>query len=681
LKSRTSVFAWSLVFAAATLIILAHALEALNGRLTASEWLSEAFLAIFALTCTTLGALIAAREPENAIGWIFCAVGLLQAMNFVGDAYSHYAVVARTGTLPGGALAAWFTEWNWIPSVALLATFLPLLFPNGKLPSARWRWVARVTAGAIVVVVGASAVGLWPERYDLAQGRAVSEEASGPLGLLFLVSFPLLFLGMLASVAAVVLRFRRSKGEERQQLRWFAFAAALLAVGLMITFSPLSSFVPEFVVFPSLLTLPIAAGIAILKYRLYEIDVVIRKTIVFAILAVLIMVVSLGTLLALSTPLTGTAADETRVVGIAGVVVGVLVWPLWKLSRRIADRLVFGGRASPYEVLTEFADRVGDSYSAEDVLPRMAQVLSQATGAEIARVWLQVGGKLRPEAAWPADAPPAAAVGITRGALSGLDPEHATEVRHQGEVLGALSVMMPASDPMNPSKGKLVRDLAAQAGPVLRNVRLLEDLRESRRRIVATQDARAKQLERNIHDGAQQQLVALAVKLRLAEGLAERDPAKTRAMLNELQSEATSALEDLRDLAHGIYPPLLADKGLTSALVSQIRKAAIPVELEASIGRYPPETEAAVYFCCLEALQNVSKYANATHVAVRLSDREGLTFEVSDNGSGFDPTSTGYGTGLQGMADRLDAIGGTLQVQSAPGEGTSVTGRVSVGPA
>ena len=152
-------------------------------------------------------------------------------------------------------------------------------------------------------------------------------------------------------------------------------------------------------------------------------------------------------------------------------------------------------------------------------------------------------------------------------------------------------------------------------------------------------------------------------------------------MIDELKTEATDALENLRDLARGIYPPLLIDQGLAAALGAQARKAPLPVTINAeSVSRYPPEIESAVYFCCLEALQNISKYANATHATVRLSNEEGLSFEVSDDGSGFDPRSTGYGTGLQGMADRLEAIGGTLEVRSAPGEGTVVTGRVTVGP-
>jgi signal transduction histidine kinase len=259
--------------------------------------------------------------------------------------------------------------------------------------------------------------------------------------------------------------------------------------------------------------------------------------------------------------------------------------------------------------------------------------------------------------------------------------EHAVEVSHQGEFLGALSVRMPASDPMNPAKDKLVRDLASQAGLVLRNVKLIEDLRASRQRLVAAQDEERRKIERNIHDGAQQQLVALSVKQRMVASMVGRDDERARSMLEELQSETNQALEDLRDLARGIYPPLLADRGLVAALEAQARRAPLPVIVEADrIGRFPQETEAAVYFCILEALQNVAKYARASRATVRLGEVDGqLAFEVEDDGVGFDPTRSSSGTGVQGMADRLAALGGELAVSSSPGRGTTIKGSVPTG--
>jgi len=252
------------------------------------------------------------------------------------------------------------------------------------------------------------------------------------------------------------------------------------------------------------------------------------------------------------------------------------------------------------------------------------------------------------------------------------------EVRDRGELLGALSVLMPANDPMTAAKERLVRDLASQAGLVLRNVRLVEELRASQRRIVAAQDQERRRLERNIHDGAQQQLVALTVRMRLAQSIVRKDTAKTESMLEQMQEETQTALEDLRDLARGIYPPLLADQGLAAALEAQARKSAVPVKVETGgVGRYPQEVEATVYFSVLEALQNVAKYAEAEHATVTLAQDDGdLAFAVRDDGKGFATAEAGRGSGLQGMADRLGALGGTVQITSAPGEGTVVAGRV-----
>jgi len=174
--------------------------------------------------------------------------------------------------------------------------------------------------------------------------------------------------------------------------------------------------------------------------------------------------------------------------------------------------------------------------------------------------------------------------------------------------------------------------------------------------------------------------VALTVKARLAEQMMDRDPEKARDFVAQIQAETTAALEDLRDLARGIYPPLLADKGLVTALESQARKAAVPVAVDGDgVDRFERDVEASVYFCVLEALNNVAKYANASHVDVRLSNGDGrLTFEVRDDGAGFEATTTGYGTGLRGMRDRLEALGGTLEVRSEPNAGTRVVGAVPV---
>jgi len=387
------------------------------------------------------------------------------------------------------------------------------------------------------------------------------------------------------------------------------------------------------------------------------------------------LVASVLTALYLGVIALATVGTVSRIL--AGILLlGVTFNPVRRAARSLADRLVYGRRATSYEVLADFSEHMAETYATDDVLPRMAQILEGATGATTATVWLRVGGELRPAATSGGDPPRAvAAPGDT---LPTIPEDLVVEVRHHGELLGALSVSTPANDPLDPARRRLVSDLASQAGLVLRNVRLIEELKASRQRLVAAQDEERRRLERNLHDGAQQQLVALSVKVRLAQQLTSRDPDGATAMLEDVQADANDALENLRQLARGIYPPLLADKGLVTALEAQVRRAPIPVQVrDDGVGRYGQDVEAAVYFSCLEALQNVAKYAEASQAEIVLTNEEGvLRFEVRDDGVGFDPDRTGYGTGLQGIADRLAALEGSVEIHSAPGQGTTVTGSV-----
>jgi signal transduction histidine kinase len=362
--------------------------------------------------------------------------------------------------------------------------------------------------------------------------------------------------------------------------------------------------------------------------------------------------------------------------------------PVRARVQHLANRLVYGRRATPYEVLAQFAERTAGTYATEELLPRMARTLAEGTGARRADVWLRADGAFRDDATWPPGEPsfPEAYAGAD-GQLAVPGADRVLPVRYQGEVLGALSVSKRPGESLTPAEGKLLADLAAQAGLVLRNVGLweqltarLEEIRASRQRLVAAQDEERRRIERNIHDGAQQQLVALTIKLNLTEGLIGTDPEGERELLAELRQEAASAVEDLRDLARGIYPPLLAGEGLAAALRAQAAKSPVPTSVEADgIARYPQDVEAAVYFCVLEALQNVAKYAGASSARVRLAGSgDELRFEVADDGAGFDPGAKAFGTGLQGMADRLSAHDGVLDVQTSPGAGTVVTGRLRV---
>lgn len=681
-RSPWVLWALALVLGAGTMILTAR-----NGSL-GEDPLFIAIAVAMMLGYGTVGAIVASRNPRNPIGWLMMSIGIAFVSSGGVTEYAIHAYRTDPGVLPAPLLAGWLSHWVIVLAVAPIPLLL-LLFPDGRPPSRRWRFLPAATiVSASLLAVGTI---INPGPLDIAEGIHVTNP-TGVRSLHWLAHGALwvgglgLLAAAVASIVALVQRFRRAAGEERQQIRWLVYVAALGGVMLALAIvsglgmradetRPLND-VSFFAFFACIgLGVPTAVGVAVLRYRLWDLDVVVKKTIVAAIVVILITVVALGLLALVGGLVVGPLSDSPGATLAAGIAVGVLFWPLRRIARRIADRIVYGGRATPYEVLTEFSDRMAETYSTDDVLPRMAGIVGAGAGAEHVGIWLLVGREMRPAASWPADGSEEEPRPMTE--LPEVDPG-TFEVRHQGELLGAITVRMPANDPMNPSKERLIRDLTGQAGLVLRNVRLIEELRASRRRLVAAQDAERRRVERDIHDGAQQQLVALAVKLRLAEQVVERDPAKARDLLGQLQAQAGETLEDLRDLARGIYPPLLADEGLGPALLAQARKIPAPVQVQTDgVGRYGQEVEAAVYFCVLEALQNVTKYAEASRVEVALRHEDaGLTFSVSDDGVGFDRGSTTRGTGLQGMADRLDAVGGSLEVRSAPGRGTTILGRV-----
>jgi signal transduction histidine kinase len=684
--------AWSIGTVSIVLLLAAPILAfvdrhaALPAAVSTYTWNVSAVLSgLVNIAVPAIGIVLASKRPENPIGWLFLAAGLSLGITAFGTTYAVHALLARPGSLPAGRAAAWLGSAVSAIAIGALA-FLFLLFPTGYLRSSRWRpaaWFVGACVALLTIVSVVTSTLTWSAPFD-------TSRANGPAygALLFVIAF----LGsLLVGLVAVVVRFRGSVGDERLQLKWFATGAALVVASFVAAFftsscdacnPPVAISMFQSVAFVLLWS---AIAIAVLKYRLYEIDVVISKAVVYGTLAVFITLVYVGLVVGVGT-LVGHRGSPL-LSAIAAAVIAVAFQPVRERGRRLANRLVYGKRATPYEVLGEFSARVGETLAHEDVLPRMAQTLAEGTGAARADVWLAVADELRDEASWPRDVLRFGPVHVSGDDVSAIDAHLATPVRHQGELLGAISISKPPSEPLTATEAKLATDLASQAGLVLRNARLteellarLEELRASRQRIVTAQDEARRRLERNIHDGAQQQLVALAVKGRLVDAMIGRDEAKAHELLAEIQVDMQDALENLRDLARGIYPPLLADQGLAAALRAQARKSPVPVTVTSDgISRYRAEAEAAVYFSVLEGLQNVAKYAGATQAIVRLGrSDEHLTFEVSDDGGGFDPAETSYGMGLQGIADRLAALDGTFEVRTSPGSGTILRGRVPV---
>jgi len=622
------------------------------------------------LAIPVVGFVLASRRPANRIGWLFLVAGLALGLSAFSGQYGMYALVVAPGSLPAGQAFAWLGNWIWLIAFTMLA-FVFLLFPTGRLRSRRWLPAAWFVGGAMTLVSATTIVYLarfWSDPFGS------SAQAESPaLGALFSLALA----ALAVSVAAVVVRFVRSVGEERLQLKWFAAAAVFLLVMQIVT-NWLSSPVLDVLFDLAFLCLWVAVAIAVLKYRLYDIDIVISKAVLYGSLAVFITAVYAGLVVGVGTLAGGR--DRPLLAALAAAVVAVTFQPARQWARRLANRVVYGRRATPYQVLSEFARRIGGTYADEDVLRQMAHIVADGTGADQVVVWLRVADELRPEAC--SDGSVNAAPLLVDGqALPPLpDSNVSVPVMHQGVLLGAISIQMPRDEPLRPAGEQLVADVAAQAGLVLSNVGLIEDLRASRQRLVTAQDETRRRLERNIHDGAQQDLVALAIKAQLADSTVDEDPAQAKQLLGEIKAEAAGALENLRDLARGIYPPLLADLGLPAALNAQASKSALPVTVEADgIGRFGQDIEAAVYFCCLEALQNTAKYAHATQARICLQAQTGtLRFTISDNGTGFDTNHTPMGSGLRNMADRLAALGGWLDVRSAPSLGTTVTGHLPV---
>jgi signal transduction histidine kinase len=650
---RRRVLAWTLFAVAAAAVALGSTqllMRLADGRMSGSDVGSQFVLLFPAVAFSVVGLVVALRQPRNACGWLMLVIGTFWSLG-VSPPTEGDSALARLGS--GG----------WVLPLGLMATHLPLRLPDGELPSLRWRHVSRAATLAMALTAIGIAFGAVEEGEPPLTPWA---DAVGAAGLLLLAITAVL------SIASLVVRSRRAGPTERHQLRWIASGAvafiAMWIVSVVVTWGEEPGLLLSAILLGFYAAIPISIGIAILRYRLYDIDVVIRKALIVAVVAAFfvsvygLVVGGIGALV--------EREGSTTLSFAAAVIAAILFQPVLTRARRFGDRFVYGERATPYEVLAEFGEHLAGTYAADDVPPRTARMLAEGVGADRATVWLAAGSGMRPVATWPADSAPADADADS----------HMQEVRHQGELLGALSVRMPANDPMDPAKERLIADVAAQAGLVLRNVALVEDLRASRRRLVSAQDEERRKLERNIHDGAQQQLVALAVKARLARQLTARDPAKASSMLEEVEADTMLALEDLRSLARGIYPPLLADKGLAAALRSQAERSPLEVQVSPDgIARYPQPVEAAVYFSVLEALQNVAKYAHASRADVLLrQDGNVLLFEVRDDGAGFDLSSTTYGTGLQGIADRLAALDGRLTVDSAPGAGTTVIGSIPI---
>jgi len=704
MKARSPARAVAAALAATVLVALAGAVLTGLGwsHLATSDAVANTGDAAGAIAYAALGALIV-RRAANLTGWFMLAVGAAGAVRVAGSAYAVVGLKVDPGALPVAAAVGALAESVFVITVSTLAAIF-LVFPTGRLPSPRWRPAALAGLGLTGLMLAAFVVSTRqvalpaPGGISLSYPNPLAVRALDPAARLgTLNGLAAVFILLLApAVVSLVLRYRRGDQRLRQQLKWLSLvvvgfsicqAVGALAIAVGQQGKPLQAVPYAITGWLVLLGIPAAIAIAILRYRLFDIDVIISRALLFTLLSAGVTAVYAAIVLGIGT-LVGGGSNPLLTVA-AAVVIALVFQPLRQRARRLANRLVYGERATPYQVLSDFAAGMAGQLDLAGALDRMVSLLGGATGAARVEAWIRVGAELRPAAAWPRGSAPSAVVELngTAGLPAPGASARMVPVRHGDELLGAISLSKPPSEPLTGTEDSLVRHLASQAGLVMRNATLnaelqatIDELRASRRRLVEAQDAERRKIERNLHDGAQQQLIALAIQLTLLAESAD-DPALVRQAVPELKAQLGAALDDLRALARGIYPPLLAEQGLAMALRAQAARSPLPVEIESGqVGRYPPDAESTVYFCALEALQNVAKHARASRATVRLAaSAEGLEFSVTDDGAGFPAAAQRHGSGLQGMSDRLAAHGGTLGISSQPGRGTTITGRLPAG--
>ncbi len=726
--------AWSLWAACLALLMLALLLDFLRtGTFLSDPWqvlsnrrfvypIYAVLTGMLSLVYPTIGALIVSRLPRNPIGWIFCGVGLLYQLQHVGLAYSDYAV-AEGFSLHWGEYAAWFAAWVGFAGLTLSGIFLLLLFPDGRLLSRRWRIVA--WAAVLGAALAALADGFYPGRLlaheyienPLGAMGTIGQQltAYGSLAASKLIASALLLVSTLAALFSPVVRLRRARGDERQQLKWFLFAAVPAAVVLSMflveviisnrstnsMFEMMNSFamfeirdvfslfgisaaeifngtsyVPAFV----LLLLAVFACIAILRHKLYDIDLLINRTLVYGALSACVLgtyvlaVVALGAVF--------QARGNIAVSLVATALVAILFQPLRSRFQRSVNRMMYGDRDDPSAVTSRLGQRIEATLAPEAVLPTVVETIAQALKLPYVAILLKEGEGYRTAAAY--GSPPE-------------EPE-ALPLVYQREEIGRLVIASRApGERLSEADRRLLEDLARQTEVAVHAVRLTSDLQSSRERLVSTREEERRRLRRDLHDGLGPTLASFALKLDAARKLVRSKPGDTEALLSRLKDQTQETVSDVRRLVYGLRPPALDDLGLVGAIRQQVESHGFvaheglsgeargedePVffSLEAPEGwsSLPAAVEVAAYRIVQEALTNVARHAHATSCRVRISvdrSRSVLELEVVDDGVGM-PQGRRAGVGLSSMRERAEELGGTCDVNPNPEGGTRVLARL-----
>src|SRR5215208_2640347 len=698
MSHRTAAWlAWSLWTGCVALLGLALFLDFLTGEVLPPGPLGErpgpalaVLTGVLSLAFPTVGALIAARLPTNPIGWIFCGVGLLYTAQRFSTAYADYALLENLA-FPGGEYVAWFSGLLDFKGPILAGVFVMLLFPDGHLLSRRWRIVAWAAA------CGAVLTELYDAFYpDYLSTHSYVWNPFAVVGLvggftpdeLFIgsavVGETLLLTSILAALFSLFVRLHRAWGDERQQLKWFLYATVpavgcfsfILLSYIIVDFTEVvfgTPFIPfsrsyddvHYVAAFALLIVPVFTYIAIVRYRLFDIDVVINRTLVYGALSACVVGIYVLTVVAFGALFhtQGNLAIPLLATGL----VAVLFQPLRSKLQRGVNRLMYGERDDPYAVISRLGRRLEATLAPDTVLPTLVETIAQALKLPYVAILLKEGEGFRTTAAY----------GSPRG-----EPETLPLV-YQREELGRL-VLSPRSpgEGFSDADRRLLEDLARQAEVAVHAVRLTTDLQSSRERLVATREEERRRLRRDLHDGLGAQLAGLNVQAGTLRRLILRDPEAADEVVVELREELRSAIADIRRLVYDLRPPALDDLGLAESLRrlaerygSEGEQLRVLVEAPEDLPNLPAAVEVAVYRITQEALTNVARHAQAHSCVVRLAVNEEVGLEIFDDGVGI-PAERSAGVGLSSMRERATELGGSCIVERAPEGGTRVLVRL-----
>jgi signal transduction histidine kinase len=680
-----------------------------------------------ALAIGLMGALILWHQPSNRIGMLLALTGVLFGVTVLAGGILEYA--SARGSMQGLHLPA--LAWTRLtPALAVPWALFLLWFPDGRFTSRNWKrfFVAATVACLALTAIGyllAAPNGPLPALSPVARAPAPSGgplAARGPANLVYLIDTVTLALPLVALVG-LAQRYRRSGAVARQQIKWLVAGAAVAVSGdtiaSLIQNSGGAAHALGVAIVIAVNPLPVvAAATAILRYRLWDIDVVVSRAVIYAVLWIVLSAVLLVP--ALATGLLVGGPGALAAVGLA-LLVTLAFQPARARLELMVERLVYGDRRRGYALLARFGQTLRAATGVGEVAPQLAEVVRSGLGATWAGVWVYVaaegGAALRPVAATGIEPGPVVLLSAETSArllsspaqpLAGGLPAELGLLAPQAtaaavvplvageELVGVVACGQRPGDPLGERDHELLGQLARESALALRNLRLeaqlrerltqieeqAEELRRSRQRLVSVQDEERRRIERNLHDGVQQQLVALAARLRRA---AIATPADARLLLEQLAPEAEEMVFALQDLARGIFPSLLADQGLAAALRTQAARTPMAIQVEAEPNltgqRFDREVEAAFYFVALEAMTNAQKHAPGAVVTVSLRSADAgrrMVLEIHDDGPGIQQRVASQGTGLQNMKDRLAAVGGELGINSRPGAGTWIRAEAPV---